>query len=168
VADGCAVRINLPATFQFSPATSKSTDIPDCYFFSYAWHGDKWCKILHSRSPGTNFIIETSFFFVLFFSYFQQLFKTLFYYFWLHSGSDSGTSICWLQRCVKILFLKCNLTWKTEPRPPAVKGTELARRGERLCHPHQFTCHFSIFSCYFKIYWHPWWHVAHIFSNCSR
>jgi hypothetical protein len=28
VADGCAVRINLPATFQFSPATSKSIDIP--------------------------------------------------------------------------------------------------------------------------------------------
>jgi hypothetical protein len=27
---GCAVRINLPATFQFSPATSKSIDIPDC------------------------------------------------------------------------------------------------------------------------------------------
>ena len=24
----CAVRINLPATFQFSPATSKSIDIP--------------------------------------------------------------------------------------------------------------------------------------------
>jgi hypothetical protein len=36
---------------------------------------DKWCKILHSRSLlGLNFIIETSFF-VLFFSYFQQLFK---------------------------------------------------------------------------------------------
>ena len=26
-----AVRINLPATFQFSPATSKSIDIPDTY-----------------------------------------------------------------------------------------------------------------------------------------
>jgi hypothetical protein len=36
---------------------------------------DKWCKILHSRPLlGLNFIIETSFF-VLFFSYFQQLFK---------------------------------------------------------------------------------------------
>jgi hypothetical protein len=29
VADGCAIRINLSATFQFSPATSKSIDIPD-------------------------------------------------------------------------------------------------------------------------------------------
>jgi hypothetical protein len=28
-ANRCAVRINLPATFQFSPATSKSIDIPD-------------------------------------------------------------------------------------------------------------------------------------------
>jgi hypothetical protein len=27
--DGCYVRINLPATFQFSPATSKSIDIPE-------------------------------------------------------------------------------------------------------------------------------------------
>ena len=36
---------------------------------------DKWCKILHSRPLlALNFIIETSFF-VLFFSYFQQLFK---------------------------------------------------------------------------------------------
>jgi hypothetical protein len=54
--------------------------------------------------------------FVLFFSYFQQLFKIKdpFYYFWLYCGSDSGTSICWLQRCIKILFLQCNLTWKTE------------------------------------------------------
>ena len=49
-------------------------------------------------------------FFVLFFSYFQQLFN----YFWLYCGSDSGTSICWLQRCIKILFLQCNLTWKIE------------------------------------------------------
>jgi hypothetical protein len=49
-------------------------------------------------------------FFVLFFSYFQQLFKIKdpFYYFWLYCGSDSGTSICWLQRCIKILFLQCN------------------------------------------------------------
>ena len=55
-------------------------------------------------------------FFVLFFSYFQQLFKIKdpFYYFWLYCGSDSGTSICWLQRCIKIVFLQCNLTWKTE------------------------------------------------------
>jgi hypothetical protein len=51
--------------------------------------------------------------FVLFFSYFQQLFKIKdpFYYFWLYCGSDSGTSICWLQRCIKILFLQCNLTY---------------------------------------------------------
>ena len=36
---------------------------------------DKWCKILHSRPLlALNFIIEISFF-VLFFSYFQQLFK---------------------------------------------------------------------------------------------
>jgi hypothetical protein len=51
-----------------------------------------------------------------YFSYFQQLFKIKdpFYYFWLYCGSDSGTSICWLQRCIKILFLQCNLTWKTE------------------------------------------------------
>jgi hypothetical protein len=26
--DGCTVRINFPATFKFSPATSKSIDIP--------------------------------------------------------------------------------------------------------------------------------------------
>ena len=36
---------------------------------------DKWCKILHSRPLlALNFVIEISFF-VLFFSYFQQLFK---------------------------------------------------------------------------------------------
>jgi hypothetical protein len=29
VVKGGAIRINLPATFQFSPATSKSIDIPD-------------------------------------------------------------------------------------------------------------------------------------------
>jgi hypothetical protein len=33
-ADGYAVRINLPATFQFSPATSKSIDIPDMGIFN--------------------------------------------------------------------------------------------------------------------------------------
>ena len=47
-------------------------------------------------------------------TYFQQLFKIIdpfFYYFWLYCGSDSGTSICWLQRCIKILFLQCNLTY---------------------------------------------------------
>ena len=52
-------------------------------------------------------------FFVLFFSYFQQLFKIkdlFFYYFWLYCG----TSICWLKRYINILFLQCNLAWKTE------------------------------------------------------
>jgi hypothetical protein len=34
MADGCAVRINLPATFQFSPATSKSIDIDKRPFFT--------------------------------------------------------------------------------------------------------------------------------------
>jgi hypothetical protein len=32
----------------------------------------------------------------------------------MNCDSDSGTSICWLQRCIQIVFLKCNLTWKTE------------------------------------------------------
>ena len=77
---------------------------------------DKWCKILHSRPLlPLNFIIETSFFctiFLMFSAIVQD--KRPFYYFWLYCGSDSGTSICWLQRCIKILFLQCNLTWKTE------------------------------------------------------
>jgi hypothetical protein len=42
---------------------------------------------------------------------------------------------------------------RAAPRPPAVKGAELARH-TRLCRLHQFACYFSIFSCYFKIYWH--------------
>ena len=34
-------RINLPATFQFSPATSKSIDIPDCEYMNvYGFHTD--------------------------------------------------------------------------------------------------------------------------------
>ena len=58
---------------------------------------DKWCKILHSRPLlALNFIIETS----IFLFYFSHIFsncsrlKTLFYYFWLYCGSDSGT--CYL------------------------------------------------------------------------
>ena len=46
-------------------------------------------------------------FFVLFFSYFQQLFKIKdpFYYFWLYCGSDSGTSICnYLHHCLFFAF----------------------------------------------------------------
>jgi hypothetical protein len=79
------------------------------------WH--KWCKILHSRPLlALNFIIETSFFCTIFliFSAIVQDKRSFFYYFWLYCGSDSGTSICWLQRCIKILFIQCNLTWKTE------------------------------------------------------
>ena len=64
-----------------------------------------------------NFIIKTSFFctiFLIFSAIVQDKRPFLFYYFWLYCGSDSGTSICWLQICIKILFLQCNLTWKTE------------------------------------------------------
>jgi hypothetical protein len=63
----------------------------------------KWCKILHSRPLLTlNFIIETSFFCTIFliFSAIVQDKRPFF--------------TCWLQRCIKILFLQCNLTWKTE------------------------------------------------------
>ena len=36
LAPGCkAVRIDLPATFQFSPATSKSIDIPESSWLKY-------------------------------------------------------------------------------------------------------------------------------------
>ena len=41
------------------------------------------------------------------------------------------------------------------PQTPGRKGPGQARRGKRICCPHQFACYFSIFSCYFKIYWHP-------------
>ena len=64
---------------------------------------DKWCKILHSRPLlALNFIIETSFFCTIFliFSAIVQDKRPFF--------------TCWLQRCIKILFLQCNLIWKPE------------------------------------------------------
>jgi hypothetical protein len=98
--------INLPATFQFSPATSKSIDIPGLSIVMTSqklW--DKWCKILHSRPLlGLNFIIETSFF-VLFFSYFQQLFKIKDSFLLLSELSVALQEVALMQK--KFLFYIC-------------------------------------------------------------
>ena len=91
-ADGAAIRRSEIGTL-YGPRSSGINGAKSC-ILSLSWHLISLLK-LH------------------FLYYFSHIFSNC-YFFWLYCGSDSGTSICWLQRCIKILFLQCNLTWKTE------------------------------------------------------